>query len=186
MLSFLLFARSPMNNQTLDYLRAMGIQPWQLKATACDSNQSQTMGAGNKHAKLMLITETPDQQGEPFVGRAGQLLDAMLDAIGLTRDNIHITQISKSSAPLAQEIALIQPPLLLAVGQVAAHSLLHTDAALDSLRNKIHLYGELNTPLIITYHPAYLLKNQSDKIKAFQDLQLTHQTLRAVDSCLSS
>ena len=164
-----------MNNQTLDYLRAMDIQPWQLKATACGSNKS-----------LMLITEAPDPQGEPFTGRAGQLLDAMLDAIDLTRDDVHIAQISTSSGPLTQEIALIQPALLLAVGHVAAQFLLQTETDMDTLRNKIHHYGKLNTPLIITYHPAYLLRNQSDKIKAFQDLQLTHQTLRSVDTCSSS
>jgi uracil-DNA glycosylase family 4 len=204
-----------------DYLDAMGIQTWQLKpglppaiplsnwdelqctvarCTACglDKTRTQTVfGVGNRNAELMVIGEAPgfneDKQGEPFVGRAGQLLTAMLQAIGLERETVYIANILKCRPPnnrdpqpdevalctpfLKKQIALIQPKLLLAVGRIAAHYLLETKSALGQLRGKIYHYGPLQTPLIITYHPAYLLRNPADKKKAYQDLQLTLQTL---------
>ncbi|EKD53983.1 MAG: hypothetical protein ACD_60C00133G0003 [uncultured bacterium] len=205
-----------MDKTQFHYLEEMGITPWQLKpktfdwedlqkavkaCTACglDKTRTQTVfGVGNRHAKLMVIGEAPgfyeDQKGEPFVGRAGQLLDAMLSTIHFDRSSVYIANILKCRPPnnrdpspnevnlctpfLTQQIALIQPTLLLAVGRIAAHFLLNTKTSLSTLRKKIHYYGQFNTPLIITYHPAYLLRNPRDKNKAFEDLQLTYRTLQ--------
>lgn len=200
----------------------MGIQAWQLKnksshplpaatkdwdslrtavvnCTACGLDQTRTQtvfGVGNPTADLMIIGEAPgfheDQQGEPFVGRAGQLLTAMLQAIGFERSSVYIANILKCRPPnnrdplpeevklctpfLEQQIALVKPKLLLAVGRIAAHYLLDTKTSLSQLRGKVYEYR--NTPLLITFHPAYLLRNPIDKGKAFQDLQLVARTLQ--------
>jgi DNA polymerase len=200
------------------YYHALGIQHWVLKdtqtscqdlaalkktvatCTACSLHQTRTQtvfGVGNEQARLMIIGEAPgfheDQQGEPFVGRAGQLLTAMIRAIGFDRRDVYIANILKCRPPenrdpttievqtctpfLNQQIALIQPTLLLAVGRIAAHYLLQTKSSLESLRNQLHHYGEAKTPLIITYHPAYLLRSPGDKKKAFMDLQSVQKLL---------
>lgn len=205
-----------MKGEQIRYMQAMGIQPWQLKnkpihsnewdklekaviqCTACglDKTRTQTvLGTGCRQAKLMVIGEAPgaeeDRQGEPFVGRAGQLLNAMLESIGLDRSSVYIANILKCRPPnnrdpllsevnlctpfLTKQIELIQPALLLAVGRIAAHFLLNTETPLSQLRGKMHSYG--NTPLIITYHPAYLLRSPKEKRKAFQDLQQVQQLL---------
>ncbi len=171
------------------------------QCTACDLHQTRTQtvfGTGNTQANLMIIGEAPgfheDQQGEPFVGRAGQLLTAMLHAIHLSRDQVYIANILKCRPPnnrdpqqdevnlctsfLDQQIALIKPTVLLAVGRIAAHYLLKTKSSLESLRNRLHVYGEHRIPLIVTYHPAYLLRNPSDKKKAFLDLQFVLMNLK--------
>lgn len=146
-------------------------------------------GVGNEKAKVMIIGEAPgfheDQQGEPFVGRAGQLLNAMLQSIGFARSDVYIANILKCRPPnnrdplpeevaqctpyLQQQIALIQPTVLCALGRIAAHYLLNTTESLSRLRKKTHTYGEENLPLFITYHPAYLLRNPSAKAEAYQD-----------------
>lgn len=167
------------------------------------STRTQTVfGVGNRQATLMIVGEAPgfheDQQGEPFVGRAGQLLTAMLKAIGFERSQVYIANILKCRPPnnrdpqadevasctpyLNQQIALVQPTVLLAVGRIAAHYLLQTKTSLESLRNKTHHYGEQQTPLIVTYHPAYLLRNPADKKKAFMDLQYLQQLLKQFTS----
>ncbi|HEX2549605.1 MAG TPA: uracil-DNA glycosylase [Gammaproteobacteria bacterium] len=168
--------------------------------TACALHQSRTQtvfGVGNPNATLMIIGEAPgfyeDQKGEPFVGRAGQLLNAMLQSIGLTREEVFIANILKCRPPnnrdpiksevaectpyLEKQIALIQPKLLLALGRIAAHYLLNSTASLNQIRGKILSFGERQTPLIVTYHPAYLLRTPRDKGKAFQDLHLVLQNL---------
>jgi DNA polymerase len=149
-------------------------------------------GVGNEKATVMIIGEAPgfheDQQGEPFVGRAGQLLNAMLQSIGFERSEVYIANILKCRPPnnrdpfpeevtqctayLKQQIALIQPKILCAVGRIAAHHLLETTESLGRLRGKTHRYGENKLPLLITYHPAYLLRNPSAKAEAYQDLRL--------------
>ena len=159
-------------------------------------------GVGNPRAELMFIGEAPgadeDQQGEPFVGRAGQLLNAMLLAIGLPRETVFIANILKCRPPgnrdprpeevarclpfLQAQIALLKPKIMLAVGRIAAQNLLATDAPLARLRGKLHRFGEAGTPLVITYHPAYLLRTPSDKRKAWEDLKFARaawQTLGA-------
>lgn len=168
--------------------------------TSCplhDGRAQTVFGSGDRSAGLMVIGEAPgfyeDQQGVPFVGRAGQLLTAMLRAIGLERDQVFIANILKCRPPnnrdprplevatctpfLDRQIALVQPRLLLAVGRVAAHYLLNTQASLEALRNKLHRYGAQQVPLIVTYHPAYLLRKPIDKRKAFHDLQLVQKAL---------
>ncbi len=139
----------------------------------------------------MVIGEAPgadeDAQGEPFVGRAGQLLTAMLKACGLERPNVFIANILKCRPPnnrdplpeevreclpyLTRQIARIRPQLILAVGRIAAQNLLATDAPLGRLRGQVHRYGELDTPLVVTYHPAYLLRSPGEKRKAWDDLK---------------
>jgi DNA polymerase len=149
-------------------------------------------GVGDLGAEWLVIGEAPgaeeDRRGEPFVGRAGQLLDSMLRAIGLTRgDNVYIANILKSRPPgnrdpkpdevsacmpfLKRQIALLRPRVILAVGRIAAQTLLATDAPLARLRGRVHSFGELATPLVVTYHPAYLLRTPGDKRKAWEDLK---------------
>ena len=205
-----------MNLNTINYLQSMGIDLWKMRSSPIDSLSLKTLcqsvreckacalhktrtqtvfGVGNPDAKLMLIGEAPgfheDQQGEPFVGRAGQLLNAMLQAIGFTREEIFIANVLKCRPPnnrdplpeevqacisfLKKQIELIQPTLLLALGRIAAHALLNTKVTLGNMRGKIHTFNHI--PLIITYHPAYLLRNPRDKNKAFDDLQFIYKTL---------
>ncbi len=155
------------------------------------ATRTQTVfGVGNEKAKLMIIGEAPgfyeDQQGEPFVGRAGQLLNAMLQSVGFSRSEVYIANILKCRPPnnrdpvptevlectpyLQEQIQLIQPKVLCAVGRIAGHYLLNSTESLSHLRNKVHRYGDNKLPLVITYHPAYLLRNPSAKAEAYQDL----------------
>jgi uracil-DNA glycosylase len=158
----------------------------------CTLGQSRTQtvfGVGNPNADLMFIGEAPgqqeDRQGEPFVGRAGLLLNEMLLSIGLSRDDIFIANILKCRPPnnrdpnpeevvsctpfLLQQIDLIQPKLIISLGRISAHFLLNTKTALGKLRADIHHYH--NTPLIATYHPAYLLRSPGEKARAWDDFQ---------------
>jgi uracil-DNA glycosylase len=173
-----------------------------LTCTKCVLHQTRTqgvLGVGPRRADWMVIGEAPgaeeDRRGEPFVGRAGQLLDAMLHAIGLNRGtNVYIANVLKSRPPgnrdpkpeevaaclpyLMRQIELLQPRLMLAVGRIAAQNLLSTDLSLGRLRGKVHHFGELNTPLIVTYHPAYLLRTPADKLKAWEDLKFARSVFR--------
>ena len=165
-------------------------------AELCRTRTQTVFGVGNTRAEWLIIGEAPgaeeDRQGEPFVGRAGQLLNAMLLAIGLPRETVFIANILKCRPPgnrdpapsevsrclpyLSNQIALLQPKIILAVGRIAAQNLLATDAPLARLRGKLHTFGEANTPLIVTYHPAYLLRTPSDKRKAWEDLKFARAT----------
>ena len=173
-----------------------------LTCTKCALHSTRTQGVfgvGSRTADWLVIGEAPgaeeDRRGEPFVGRAGQLLDAMLKAIGLSREtNVYIANVLKSRPPgnrdpkpeevaaclpyLLGQIRLLQPRLILAVGRIAAQNLLATDTPLGRLRGQIHHFGELNTPLIVTYHPAYLLRTPSDKRKAWEDLKFARGVFR--------
>lgn len=161
------------------------------RACVLHETRTQTVfGVGDPQADWLFIGEAPgadeDLQGEPFVGRAGQLLNAMLKALGLAREQVFIANVLKCRPPgnrdprpeeviacesfLQQQIRLIQPKVIVALGRHAAHNLLKTDQALASLRGRVHSYE--NTPLVITYHPAYLLRTPSDKGKAWADLCL--------------
>jgi DNA polymerase len=131
------------------------------------------------------------------VGRAGQLLDAMLKAIGLARSQVFIANILKCRPPgnrdphadeaaacapyLQRQIELIGPSLILAVGRVAAQNLLHSDLPIGKLRGQVHRHGETGIPLVATYHPAYLLRSPAEKRKAWQDLQLAQRTVQGMD-----
>lgn len=173
------------------------------QCTKCPLHKTRTktvFGVGNIHADLMFIGEAPgaqeDKQGEPFVGRAGQLLDAMLHAAGFSREVIYISNILKSRPPnnrdplpeeiaactpfLTRQIALIQPKLLVSLGRIATHFLLNTTAALGSLRGKSFTYGSDNIPLLVTYHPAFLLRSPLNKAKAYEDICLIKQTLETL------
>ncbi len=153
------------------------------RCTRCDLYRTRTrpvLGVGDRHAQWLVVGEAPgaeeDRQGEPFVGRAGQLLDAMLRAIGLARGtNVYIANVLKSRPPgnrdpapaevaaclriWERQIELIRPRLILAVGRIAAQNLLGTDSSLGRLRGQVHEFGGLKTALVVTYHPAYLCAN---------------------------
>ena len=153
-------------------------------------------GVGDENADWMLIGEAPgaeeDRLGDPFVGQAGKLLDNMLAAIGLSRrTNVYIANVLKCRPPgnrnpmpeevaqcspyLLQQIALTQPKLIVAMGRFAAQTLLETSASISSLRGKVHRYA--GVPLIVTYHPAYLLRTLEDKAKAWEDLLFARKTM---------
>jgi DNA polymerase len=166
---------------------------------ACDLCKTRTQtvfGVGNTRSDWLIVGEAPggeeDRRGEPFVGRAGQLLDAMLLAIGLPRESVFIANILKCRPPgnrdprpeevmrclpfLHAQIELLEPRLILVVGRIAAQTLLATDAPLARLRGKLHQFGAARTPLVITYHPAYLLRTPADKRKAWEDLKFARAT----------
>ncbi len=165
-------------------------------AELCRTRTQTVFGVGNTQAEWLVIGEAPgaeeDRQGEPFVGRAGQLLNAMLLAIGLPRETVFIAnilkcrpqghrdpkpeEVSRCLPYLTNQIALLKPRIILAVGRIAAQNLLATDAPLARLRGKLHSFGEAATPLVITYHPAYLLRTPADKRKAWEDLKFARAT----------
>src|SRR5689334_3966232 len=161
------------------------------------SRQNVVFGVGDINATLMFIGEAPgadeDAQGEPFVGAAGQLLDNMLAALGISRaKNVYISNVLKCRPPgnrapepleaaacrpyLDRQIALVAPRLIIALGKSAACTLLGIDASVASLRRRVHRYR--GTPLVVTYHPAYLLRTPVDKAKAWEDLLFARRTLR--------
>jgi len=163
----------------------------------CKTRRMTVPGVGDPRAQWMFVGEAPgadeDSQGEPFVGAAGQLLDNMLVALGLARtENVYIANVLKCRPPnnrtpepaealacapyLDRQIELIAPRLIVALGRSAAGRLLNTDAPVSSLRNRVHRYR--GTPLIVTYHPAYLLRTPADKAKAWEDLLFARRTLR--------
>ena len=163
----------------------------------CKTRRMTVPGVGDPRAQWMFVGEAPgadeDSQGEPFVGAAGQLLDNMLVALGLARtENVYIANVLKCRPPnnrtpepaealacapyLDRQIELIAPGLIVALGRSAAGRLLNTDAPVSSLRNRVHRYR--GTPLIVTYHPAYLLRTPADKAKAWEDLLFARRTLR--------
>ena len=147
-------------------------------------------GAGSAAADWMFVGEAPgaeeDRQGQPFVGRAGQLLNAMLLAINMSRDQVYIANVLKCRPPnnrdpqgvevgecepyLHRQVALIQPKIIIAMGRFAAQSLLKTTRPINKLRGQRFCYSDTDIPLIVTYHPAYLLRTPIDKRKAWGDL----------------
>lgn len=163
----------------------------------CEKRTNTVFGVGDRAADWMLIGEAPgeneDKLGEPFVGQAGKLLDSMLRALSLARgENVYIANVVKCRPPgnrnpepdevarcepyLQRQVALLKPKLIVALGRVAAQNLLKTDASISSLRGRVHRYEEV--PVIVTYHPAYLLRSLPDKAKAWVDLCLAHDTYR--------
>jgi uracil-DNA glycosylase family 4 len=163
----------------------------------CKTRKNTVFGVGDERAEWMLVGEAPggeeDARGEQFVGQAGRLLDNMLAAIGLARTaNAYIANVLKCRPPgnrdpapfevaqcsphLVRQIELIRPRLILAMGRFAAQTLLNTDASIASLRGRIFRYQ--NVPTIVTYHPAYLLRNLPDKAKAWEDLCFARATMR--------
>ena len=168
---------------------------------ALAETRTQTVfGVGDPGADWMLIGEAPgaeeDRRGEPFVGRAGQLLNEMLKAVGLAREKVFIANILKCRPPanrdpkpaeiaacaghLRRQIEFVQPRLILAVGRIAAQSLLQTTTPVGRLRGRVHDYGAAGLPLVVTYHPAYLLRSPGQKRRAWDDLCLARATVAAV------
>ncbi|HTS52099.1 MAG TPA: uracil-DNA glycosylase [Burkholderiales bacterium] len=160
------------------------------------ARKQSVFGVGDEKADWLFIGEGPgaeeDARGEPFVGQAGRLLDSMLAAIALKRGNdVYIANIVKCRPPgnrvpesseagqcepyLLRQIQLIEPRLIIALGKTAASNLLHTEASIGSLRGRLHDFR--GTPLIVTYHPAYLLRNLADKAKAWEDLCFARETM---------
>ena len=169
--------------------------------TRCPLHESRTQtvfGVGNPDADWLIIGEAPgaeeDRRGEPFVGRAGKLLDEMLRAVGQERGDVFIANILKCRPPnnrdpnpgeaaecrgyLERQIELVNPKIILAVGRIAAQQLLGTDAPVGRLRGSLHHLGEV--PLVVTYHPAYLLRSPTQKRKAWDDLCLASRVLAEV------
>lgn len=170
------------------------------RCALCETRTRTVFGVGNEQADWLIVGEAPgaeeDRQGEPFVGRAGQLLNAMLRAIGLAREQVFIANVLKCRPPgnrdpsgsetkqclpyLERQIALLNPKLILVVGRIAAHNLLGTEAALASLRQRVHRFGSGRVPLVVTYHPAYLLRSPGEKRKAWEDLKFARGVLAGV------
>jgi uracil-DNA glycosylase len=168
----------------------------------CQGRRQTVFGVGHEQAHWMIVGEAPgeqeDQQGEPFVGKSGQLLDNMLRAVGLSRgpgpaeQQVYIANTLKCRPPgnrnpgadelaaceafLIRQVQLVQPKIILAMGRFAVQSLLRSAEPIGRLRGRVHHYQ--NAPLVVTYHPAYLLRNPQDKAKAWDDLCLAVQTLQ--------
>jgi DNA polymerase len=165
----------------------------------CELHRTRTQtvfGVGDRQAKWMVIGEAPgadeDAQGEPFVGRAGQLLNSMLKACGLKREQVFIANILKCRPPqnrdpspaeaacctpyLHRQIELVDPKLILCVGRIAAQNLLSTDTPIGKLRGRVHRLGSAQRPVVVTYHPAYLLRSPGEKRRAWEDLILAMKT----------
>jgi DNA polymerase len=172
----------------------------QCVACPLHAKRNQTVfGVGDERASWLFVGEGPgaeeDAKGEPFVGQAGRLLDNMLAAIGMRRgDDVYIANVVKCRPPnnrnpesgemsccepyLTRQIELIRPRLIVAMGKIAASHLLRTDASIASLRGRVHDYR--GTPLIVTYHPAYLLRTLPDKAKAWADLCFAQDRMAAI------
>jgi len=205
------------------YLQALGVDRWVARRAPPDAapdssaawdrlaaevsgcvrcglhtTRTQTVfGVGNRNAELLVVGEAPgadeDRQGEPFVGRAGQLLNSMLRAMGAPRETVYIANLLKCRPPgnrdpapeevrccqpyLQRQIELLNPRLLLAVGRIAAQNLLATDTPIGKLRGIVHRFGAQHMPLIVTYHPAYLLRSPTEKRKSWNDLSLARREL---------
>jgi DNA polymerase len=171
----------------------------------CAQRKKSVFGVGDQQAQWMVIGEAPgeqeDLQGEPFVGQSGQLLDNMLKAVGLSRQaqgesegegGVYIANAIKCRPPgnhnptpqelatcapyLARQVALVQPQIILLMGRFAVQSVLQTTEPIGKLRGQVHTYQ--GVPVVVTYHPAYLLRNPADKAKAWADLVLALKTVQ--------
>jgi DNA polymerase len=170
------------------------------KCKACSLHQTRkrtVFGAGSSSAECLFVGEAPgseeDRHGLPFVGRAGELLDAMILALGLEREETYIANVLKCRPPenrnplgeevgscetyLHRQIQLIEPRLIIALGKFAAQSLLKTSSPIGKLRGRSHRYEPFDVPLIATYHPAYLLRSPLEKRKVWSDLRLAKTVL---------
>jgi len=164
----------------------------------CETRKQAVFGVGSRSGPWMFVGEGPgadeDELGDPFVGQAGKLLDSMLAAAGLKRGrDVYIANVVKCRPPgnrtptpeeaaacagyLDRQIELVAPRMLVALGKTAAIRLLGTEASLASLRGRVHRYK--GTPLVVTYHPAYLLRTLPDKARAWEDLLLARHAITA-------
>jgi uracil-DNA glycosylase family 4 len=168
------------------------------KCRLCETRTNTVFGVGPRQASLMVVGEGPgadeDAKGEPFVGRAGKLLDEMLRAIGRSRGtDTFIANVVKCRPPgnrepsddeaehcrpfLEQQLRLVRPKLIVALGRIAAQRLLATDTPIGKMRGQNYQWGPDATPLMVTYHPAYLLRNPGEKAKSWEDLKRVHRFL---------
>lgn len=168
----------------------------------CELHKTRTQtvfGMGNESADWMFVGEAPgaeeDRQGLPFVGRAGKLLTAMITALGMRREEVYIANVLKCRPPnnrdpmgtevrncesyLHQQVAHVQPNIVVALGRFAAQSLVKTTRPIGKLRNHVYTFEDSEIPLVVTYHPAYLLRNPLDKRKVWQDLCLAKRVLES-------
>jgi uracil-DNA glycosylase family 4 len=185
-------------------LQALTLETIQEELKGCQRCKLHTgrthivFGEGNPHADLVFIGEGPgyheDQQGKPFVGKAGKLLTRIIAAIGLSREEVYITNIVKCRPPnnrnpepdeilicepfLLQQLEMIQPKIICALGKVAAQTLLKSDLPISALRGRFHDYNGIK--LMPTYHPAYLLRNPGGKRLVWEDMQLVQKAYEAV------
>jgi DNA polymerase len=186
---------------------ALGWDELQAQVAACTrcglerTRTQPVFGVGDRRARWMFVGEAPgadeDRRGEPFVGRAGRLLDAMLHAIDLERGQVYIANILKCRPPrnrdplpeevaccepyLQRQVALAAPAMIVALGRIAAHNLLKTQTSLARLRGRVHRYGPQGIPVVVTYHPAYLLRSPSEKRKVWEDLCHARRVLAQAD-----
>ena len=184
----------PTLRETVAQCRACGL---------CEGRTQTVFGVGHEQARWMLVGEAPgeqeDREGEPFIGKAGQLLDAMLAALDLTRASaeparqVYIANVLKCRPPhnrnpepqevaqcepyLKRQVELVSPKLILAMGRFAVQSLLQTQEPIGRLRGKVHRYE--GVPVVVTYHPAYLLRNPLDKARSWEDLCLAREVMAA-------
>jgi DNA polymerase len=166
------------------------------KCSLCETRTQTVFGHGNPKARLVFVGEAPgfeeDRQGLAFVGRAGQLLTRMIEnGMGLKRNEVFICNVLKCRPPnnrdpkpeevasclpyLERQIALLNPAIMLAVGRIAAQNLLATDTPIGRLRGRVHAFGARRIPLVVTYHPAYLLRSPTEKRKAWEDLKFARR-----------
>lgn len=170
------------------------------RCSLCETRTQTVFGSGNQRADWMLIGEAPGQnedlEGQPFVGKAGQLLTEMIRALGLKREQVYIANVLKCRPPgnrdpkaeevaacadyLHRQIELVEPKIILAIGRIAAQNLLKTQEPLAKLRGVVHHLQ--NKPLIVIYHPAYLLRSLLEKRKAWQDLQFAIRTYNHLEN----
>jgi len=193
----------PMVDTGIDQPEWESLRKQVAACTKCELHKGRTQtvfGVGNINADWMIIGEAPgrdeDMQGEPFVGRAGKLLNAMLRAIGLQREQVYIANILKCRPPdnrdprpeevvccegyLKQQIAMIKPKIILAVGRIAAQNLLKVETPIGQMRGNRYEYPEGNIPVVVTYHPAYLLRSPREKRKSWQDLQMAMKLYKTI------
>ena len=163
----------------------------------CKTRKQTVFGVGDRDANCLIVGEAPgaeeDRLGDPFVGRAGQLLNYMLRAIGLEREQVYIANILKCRPPgnrdprpeemascepyLLRQIDLLKPKVIVAAGRIAAQSLLRSTTPIGRLRGRRHIYAPAELPMVVTYHPAYLLRSPLQKSKSWEDLKMLRQIL---------
>lgn len=191
----------PLGVETMDWPALRAAVAGCTACKLCGGRTNTVFGVGNEQAHWMIVGEAPgeqeDRKGEPFVGKSGMLLDNMLRAVGLTRaeappeQQVYIANTVKCRPPgnrnpepaelaqcepyLVRQIALVRPRIILAMGRFAVQSLLRSEEPIGRLRGRIHRYQ--GVPLVVTYHPAYLLRNPEDKAKSWDDLCLARETL---------
>ncbi len=169
--------------------------------TLCGLHKTRTQtvfGVGSEQAEWMFIGEAPgadeDRLGEPFVGRAGQLLTSMIRALGFKREQVYIANILRCRPPnnrepspeeathcsayLQRQIALVRPRIIIAVGRIAAQNLLHSDQSIGKMRGQVYRYGPDRIPVVVTYHPAYLLRSPGEKRKVWVDLKFAREVFQ--------